>query len=989
MPAKNFDSEQIQQILKVIGGGMQEQNYFDLPSKEKDGVVQALQSLLEKLEGDDSEEPLMVVQKCADANFAPLPTQYQGVLDKMLAKGSNKKVLGAAQNTFAWDANTKEFVQCIPHSTFRLAQQLDQTDAASTKNIVQRALKTLLGFEKVWKKQTAQLSAITVPTTSADYYIDAKGNVITVNDALEGLPGTLGTIALNKCETATTAEQCEARLDPITKDTGGCLWLPYSSHLEGPASGKGQTEWEKLQTGNPCVDVREIPFPLRPMDKVDEYALAEGKTLAQKGYNPDTKTMAHTMADASTDRKNYTGLPGAKFYGASSTTSENQKQGWTGSGKTAKIGVPTTSALQPQGRQVPYFLGKDGSTSVFSDKGIDKQTKSSTSIARMWRNFKNKSATLPSNVRNEINRMKEQWNAALNSAMVAKTPAEIALEKRWSKDYPDLYEWEVKKLDSDDDFVTFAERTARAVYEFARHNKLDKNDVRAIVRVDLESGKRAIVATADTDKCNKIYEGLGIDRDDTKIKGMTDQDRRKRALLPLTYDADIDGSKDLKGPQGGFLDKEAGLKGKERTIANPGNGVPYMIVQGKNIKDGNIARSNEEYFAAYQPEQLNQDNMFVVLRGGGDPDAYANQLRGGAADERKKKPQYVFHGDTQLTIPTGGKTKNGEYADLENDIGGVGTKTCLFRVGPLVWALLKANFTKYAGWLKEIYAEAAKDNGSIANVEQYRRLVRDMKLRTGRETTNLSGLQQQFLIRALFYPDLDDSDADAYTKIRGALYPVGGGKYYDTKTENLSAIKNSEMAPSLLLRARADVIPWTTELFKDLFGQNTLPTTVEVTKEDGSKENVNLNTIPKNNRGDILLGYMYGKTIKEKDGTYTTERTYYKEIYGGVEALTAEKAKEENAVITDRPIDFSTDRGTLTSTGMGTLTDFTNLLKNPEGSTYIDKTTLGKETLTPAAETFVKMAKAVAYLQRFVPAPTDQFTYPGVGTQWMTRQEIL
>ena len=87
---------------------MQEQNYFDLPSKEKEGVVQALQSLLDKLEGDDSEEPLMVVQKCADANFAPLPTQYQGVLDKMLAKGSNKKVLGAAQNTFAWDAGGTE-----------------------------------------------------------------------------------------------------------------------------------------------------------------------------------------------------------------------------------------------------------------------------------------------------------------------------------------------------------------------------------------------------------------------------------------------------------------------------------------------------------------------------------------------------------------------------------------------------------------------------------------------------------------------------------------------------------------------------------------------------------------------------------------------------------------------------------------------------------------------------------------------------------------
>ena len=161
---------------------MQEKNYFDLP-KAKEQVVKALESLLKKLDEDDSEEPMMVVQKCADAHFAPLPTHYQGVLDKMLAKGSNKKVLGAAQNTFAWDANTKEFVQCVPYSTFRLAQQLEEKDATSTKNVVQRALKTLLNFEKVWKKQTAQLSAITAPNNlnnSADYYIDDKGNVVNV-----------------------------------------------------------------------------------------------------------------------------------------------------------------------------------------------------------------------------------------------------------------------------------------------------------------------------------------------------------------------------------------------------------------------------------------------------------------------------------------------------------------------------------------------------------------------------------------------------------------------------------------------------------------------------------------------------------------------------------------------------------------------------------------------------------------------------------------
>ena len=76
----------------------------------------------------------------------------------------------------------------------------------------------------------------------------------------------------------------------------------------------------------------------------------------------------------------------------------------------------------------------------------------------------------------------------------------------------------------------------------------------------------------------------------------------------------------------------------------------------------NIAgnKSNEEYFAAYQPEQLNQDNMFVVLRGGGDPDTYLQQLRGGATDARKNKPQYVFHGDDKLTIEK-------QYSEFETE----------------------------------------------------------------------------------------------------------------------------------------------------------------------------------------------------------------------------------------------------------------------------------------------------------------------------------
>ena len=621
MPAKNFDSEQIQQILKVIGGGMQEKNYFDLPKDEKDKVVSALESLLKKLDEDDSEEPMMVVQKCADAHFAPLPTHYQGVLDKMLAKGSNKKVLGAAQNTFAWDANTKEFVQCVPYSTFRLAQQLDEKDAASTKNVVQRALKTLLNFEKVWKKQTAQLSAITAPNNlnnSADYYIDDKGNVVTVPDALKSSDGNGAIkVALNKCETATTAEQCEARLDPITKDTGGCLWMPYSSHLAGPSNQTAKDKWDELLNDeNPCRDVREIPFPLRPMDKVDEYALAEGKQLDTTNYDPETKKMAHTMANASGPRRDMDKKT-ADFY--------SEKHGWTGSGPDAKIGVPTTSALQPQGRRVPYFLNKQGD-SVFTDK-VGDEDKGATALQRLFRRFKSKTAELPNNVRAEINRMADEWNSAMKSAMVGQTAEAIAILKRRSSQYPDLYTWEEKAID-DPKFVTYAERTARAVYELARKNKLDKADVRAIVRHDLESGKRAIVATTKKEKCDAIYKGLGLNIA-TNAGNMDVSQRSNAAILPLAYGDNVKASKDLKGRAGGFLSEED----KGQTIENVNTKqIPYMVVEGTELNNIAGNKSNEEYFAAYQPEQLNQDNMFVVLRGGGDPDTYLQQLRGGATD---------------------------------------------------------------------------------------------------------------------------------------------------------------------------------------------------------------------------------------------------------------------------------------------------------------------------------------------------------------------
>ena len=130
----------------------------------------------------------------------------------------------------------------------------------------------------------------------------------------------------------------EARLDPITKDTGGCLWMPYSSHLAGPSNQTAKDKWDELLNDeNPCRDVREIPFPLRPMDKVDEYALAEGKQLDTTNYDPETKKMAHTMANASGPRRDMDSAKTADFY--------SEKHGWTGSGQDAKIGVPTTSAL--------------------------------------------------------------------------------------------------------------------------------------------------------------------------------------------------------------------------------------------------------------------------------------------------------------------------------------------------------------------------------------------------------------------------------------------------------------------------------------------------------------------------------------------------------------------------------------------------------------------------------------------------------------------
>ena len=149
-------------------------------------------------------------------------------------------------------------------------------------------------------------------------------------------------------------------------------------------------------------------------------------------------------------------------------------------------------------------------------------------------------------------------------------------------------------------------------------------------------------------------------------------------------------------------------------------------------------------------------------------------------------------------------------------------------MGPLVWALLKGNFAKYSGILKEIYTEEAGKNGPIGDVEEYKRLVRNMKFRLGGGETNLNGLQQQFLVRAIFYPDLGgkDKDPDAYTQIRGAMYPIGAGtRKRMVQDTNLNTYINSALAPSLLLRqtGRPDVIPiqGSTELFKNLFDGHT------------------------------------------------------------------------------------------------------------------------------------------------------------------------
>ena len=41
-----------------------------------------------------------------------------------------------------------------------------------------------------------------------------------------------------------------------------------------------------LLDGSPSLDANEIPFPLRPMGKMDEYAMAEAKTLTTTNNDP-------------------------------------------------------------------------------------------------------------------------------------------------------------------------------------------------------------------------------------------------------------------------------------------------------------------------------------------------------------------------------------------------------------------------------------------------------------------------------------------------------------------------------------------------------------------------------------------------------------------------------------------------------------------------------------------------------------------------------
>ena len=627
---QQFNSDLTEKLLKLIAGGV------ELDEAERVAAIKALKKLKVAIEKGEDEAPLLLVENCREAGFASLPSRFMGILDKMLGQGSTKYLLGDAKKTFAYDSGQREFVQCVPYKTLELARELDQKKINKSHDIVGRLLRVLVNFEKQWKKVMHQSNSMTVPLTKNDEYTDKDGKVVMVT----GYPvksdagATKGEVALNRCEAATTSEECDARLDGPYGDPGACLWMPYYQHLEGPtkeslpadadvSAAKGN--WATLQK-SACVPKDTVPFPMRKMDETDESALLSGKTrLSKKGaYDKKLKMMRPSgSVVADNGRLDDHGNVIDEMY-----TLENIKNTFL-----------RTSALLPNGRDIPYFENYNPTKfkQLFSGTPDVKQQMVNT-IARFYSSKMASSENTPQRVKNKMDRARSRHEEVANRELRGLEPA-VLLEQVKVNSETGNYKWEDEIMTTKKypDFIPIQELYARSVYELAKAGELTPDDIRKIVeRGSAERGRKSVIQTsAGSDGCTPLVS----------VKNW------------------------------------------------PAKAQPIQVVDTSGTKP---VFTSDKTLGELIKKDASKEEMFVVLRGGGDLREYDyNLLQAGGTGAIKQNLGIL--GDNVKRMPN----------DVDNH--SADQNTCLHEVDIGVVMVLKGNFDKYKDMVESAFVKMGQD----------------------------------------------------------------------------------------------------------------------------------------------------------------------------------------------------------------------------------------------------------------------------------------
>ena len=676
------NSDLTAKLLKLIAGGV------ELSDSDRKNAIKALKALKAQIEKGEDEAPLLLVENCREAGFANLPNKYMGILDKMLGQGSSKYLMGDAKKTFAYDSGSREFVQCVPYKTLELARELDQKKIDKNHDTVGRLLRVLVKFEKSWKKVMHQTNSLTVPLTKNDEYTDENGNLVVKAPLGAGEDaGKAGKIPekvpLNSCFAAQTAEECDARLDGPYGDPGACLWMPYYQHLEGPDANNTEEKeaWDALKQ-TACVPKDKVPFPMRKMDDKDFEALTEGKMRKNGDYDERLKMMK-PASDADTFSGNE--IPATKF---------GDKRDEAYSLDKIKQEFRLESALLPNGRDAPYF----DSAKFNKKKQIEDLFKGApTKKGMMARTLENQyirmvatSEQTPQRVKNKMQQSADRYKQ-ISEKILNQLDADTILKEMKTNEKTGNYEWE-DKVDRNvyPDFVPILERYARAVYELAKAGELSQDDITKIVsRGSADRDQRSLLVTKRGKDCESVLTKL------VQVNGKPMPDKQQ----PIMEIKDLEKT----GSDVGFVQRKTGTQ--KALFDNNGN----QLVPVYQSKDQTL----DQVIGA-----VNKEELFVVLRGGGDPFAYnMQQLRAGGSGSVYQNLAGL--GDNLKVERDWNDAKKAPKLKKENLKDKLkNNDVCLHRVDIGVVMVLKGNYDKYMPMVAAAYDAAGSTATAKAAEEE-------------------------------------------------------------------------------------------------------------------------------------------------------------------------------------------------------------------------------------------------------------------------------